>query len=154
VRGRPAAIVAISLGLGLAGCGGHAATKKDVVTRANAICFETLQDIRSVAPPKAGATSAAALATYLEKVAPIVAKEAAQTRALPRPAADITVLDDYVAAVTASANAYRALATAAAHHSSAGVSAALARLRASPAPALAARYGLAQCSAAAGTAVS
>jgi hypothetical protein len=87
-------------------------------------------------------------------VVPIVEKEASQTRALPRPAQDRPLLDQYVAAVTASATQYRALAQAARKGDSAAVSQGLAALRASPVPALAARYGLTRCSVSAGSGVS
>ena len=91
-------------------CGGHTATKQDVIARANGICINTLRAVRSVPPPAGGAGSPAALAAYLQKVVPIVQKEASDTQALPRPAQDRAVLDRYVAAVTASASQYRALA--------------------------------------------
>jgi hypothetical protein len=94
------------------------------------------------------------LAPYLAKVLPIIEKEASDTRALPRPAQDRALLNRYVAAVTATAGDYNDLATAAKNGDGAGVSQELAALRASPAPALAARYGLNRCNASAGTGVS
>ena len=135
-------------------CGGHTATKQDVIARANGICISALRAVRSVPPPAGASGSPAALAAYLEKVVPIVQKEADDTRALPRPAQDRAVLDRYVAAVTASASQYRALAAAARNGDPAAVSQGLAALRASPVPALAARYGLNRCSVSAGTGVS
>jgi hypothetical protein len=145
---------AVATALTLAGCGGHTATKRDVVARANAICAATLRAVRSVPPPAGGSASAAALSPYLQKVVPIVQKEAADTRALPHPARDRALLDRYVAAVTATATQYRRLAAAAARQDSAAVSQALAGLRVNPAGTLAAQYGLSQCSASAGTGVS
>jgi hypothetical protein len=135
-------------------CGGHTVTKKDVIARANGICIRTLRAVRSVPPPAGGAGSPSALAPYLQKVAPIVEKEASDTRALPRPAQDRALLNRYVAAVTASANQYRALASAAEKGDSAAVSQGLATLRVSPVPALAARYGLTRCDVSAGSGVS
>jgi hypothetical protein len=135
-------------------CGGHTVTKKDVVARANGICINALRAVRSVPPPAGAAGSPTALATYLQKVVPIVQKEASETRALPRPAQDGAVLDRYVAAVTATASRYEALARAAKRGDSAAVSQGLAALRASPVPALAARYGLTRCSVSAGSGVS
>lgn len=135
-------------------CGGHTVTKKDVIARANGICINTLRAVRSLPPPSGGAGSPSALAPYLQKVAPIVEKEASETRALPRPAQDHTLLNRYVAAVTSSANQYRALARAAKDDDSAALSQGLAALRASPVPALAARYGLTRCSVSAGSGVS
>src|SRR6185437_6493241 len=116
-------------------------------------CINALRAARSV-PPPAGAGSRAALAAYLQKVAPIVEKEASQTRALPRPAQDRAILDRYVAAVTASANQYRTLARAASAGDLATVTQSLAALRASPVAALAARYGLTRCNVSAGSGVS
>jgi hypothetical protein len=135
-------------------CGGHTATKQDVIARADGICITALRAVRSVPPPAGASGSPAALAAYLQKVVPIVQKEADDTRALPRPAQDRAVLDRYVAAVTASASQYRALATAAKNGDAAAVSQGLAALRASHLPALAAQYGLTRCSASAGTGVS
>ncbi len=102
-------------------------------------------------PPPAGRLAAGALATYLGKVQPIIDKEAAETRALPRPAQDRAILDRYVAAVSAEAISTSALATAARNGDSAGVSQALSALRDNAAPALAAQYGLGRCNASAGT---
>jgi hypothetical protein len=135
-------------------CGGHTATKQDVVARANGICINALRAVRSLPPPAGGTASPQALAPYLQKVVVIVEKEAADTRALPRPAQDRVLLDRYVAAVTAGAGQYRALARAAENGDSAAVSRGLAALRTSPVPALAARYGLTRCSVSAGSGVS
>jgi hypothetical protein len=65
-------------------CGGHAATKKDVVARANGICITALRSMREIPPP----AGTAGLADYLAKVLPIVEKEAKDTKALPRPVQD------------------------------------------------------------------
>jgi hypothetical protein len=135
-------------------CGGHTVTKKDVIARANGICINALRAVRSLPPPSGGARSPSALAPYLQKVAPIVEKEASETRALPRPTQDRALLNRYVAAVTASANQYRALADAAKNGDSAALSQGLAALRASPVPALAARYGLTRCNVSAGSGAS
>jgi len=145
------ALIAVACA-GVTACGGHKATKKDVIAHANGICVSTLRQVREV-PPPAG-SSLTALAGYLAKVAPIVDKEASDTRALPRPTKDRAVLNRYVAAVSASATQYRALATAAKNGDAAGVSQALATLRDNPAQALAQQYGLSECIAAAGTKVS
>jgi hypothetical protein len=141
---------AVAGGLAVTGCGGHTATKADVVARANAICINTLHATREVPPPN----GQAGLADYLAKVLPIIEKEAKDTRALPRPAQGRAVLNRYVAAVTATATQYRALASAAKNGEATAVSQGLAALRASPAPALAAQYGLTRCNASAGTGVS
>ncbi len=134
-------------------CGGHTVTKKDVVARANAICINALRAVRSVPPPAGATGSPAAMAAYLEKVAPIIETEASATKALPRPAQDRALLNRYVAALADGATQYRALSAAARNGDSAGFAHALAVLRESPAPALAARYGLTRCNASAGTGV-
>ena len=53
-------------------CGGHTATKQDVIARANGICINALRAARSVPPPAGAGGSPAALAAYLQKVVPIV----------------------------------------------------------------------------------
>ena len=83
-----------------------------MIARANAICFTAQQAARSVPSPVAGDTKA--LAAYFDKVAPVVAKEARQLAALPRPPQRQAVLNHYVAAVGASVADYRAAARAAA----------------------------------------
>jgi hypothetical protein len=149
--GRAGGLVASCfLALGVAACGGHTVTKKEVIARANGICITALHAMREVPPP----TGTADVSPYLAKVLPIVEKEARDTRALPRPTRDRALLDRYVAAVTATATQYRALAKAAANADGAAVAQGLAALRANPAPALAARYGLSRCNASAGTGVS
>lgn len=144
------AAVGVAVAVGVAACGGHTVTKKDVVARANGICITALRAMREVPPP----AGTAGVADYLAKVLPIVEKEARDTEALPRPAQDRAVLDRYVTAVSATATEYRRLATAAKNRDGAAVSQGLASLRANPAPALAARYGLTRCNASAGTGVS
>jgi hypothetical protein len=131
------------------GCGGHTATKQDVIAHANGICVSTLRQVRDIAPPTG--SSLTALATYLGKVAPIIDKEASDTRALPRPPQDRDVLTRYIAAVSTSATQYRALVAAAKNGDAAAVSTALAALRSNPAQTLAKKYGLTECSASAGT---
>ena len=148
-RRRLAAAVAAGC-LAVAGCGGHTANKRDVVARANAICFSAQQAVRTLAPP----ASAAELSAYLHKVLPIVTKEASATRALPRPPQDRAILDRYVAAVSAVAAEYRTVTAAAARGDAGAVSAGLARLRTSPATELASEYGLIQCTGSAATGVS
>jgi hypothetical protein len=149
-----AAAAAAAACVAITACGGHTVTKQDVIARANGICINALRAARSLPPPGGGTGSPAALAAYLDRLVPIVEKEASQTRALPRPARDRAILNRYVAAVSAGANQYRTLLTAAKNADSAAVSHGLAALRASPAAALAARYGLTRCNAGAGTGVS
>jgi hypothetical protein len=139
----------------LAGCGAgganSSATKQDVIARGNAICAATLRAERATPSPSGTGGS---LATYFRSALPIVEKEAAQLRSLPRPARDRAVLTRYLAAMASLQRQYRALATATASGDGAATAQALAALRSSPAPALAGRYGLTQCAAAAGTGVS
>jgi hypothetical protein len=139
----------------LAGCGAggasSSATKQDVIARGNAICTATLRAERATPSPSG---TGASLATYFRSALPIVEKEAAQLRSLPRPARDRPVLTHYLAAMGAVAHEYRALAAAAAAGDAGATARALAALRSSPAPALAGRYGLTQCAAAAGTGAS
>jgi hypothetical protein len=127
----------------LAGCGGHSATRSDVIARANAICFESQQALRSIPTPSAGTET---LTSYLHRITPIVVKEAGQLRALPRPAPRQATLNRFIAASSSSVADYRAAARAAAAGDDGGVQQAFARLRASPAAGYARAYGLRQCS--------
>jgi hypothetical protein len=126
----------------LAGCGGHAATRSDVIARANAICFESQQAIRTIPLPSGGTET---LTAYLRKITPIAAKEATQLRALPRPAPRQATLNRFIAATSSSVNDYRAATRAAAAGADDAVQQAFARLRASPAAGYARAYGLKQC---------
>jgi hypothetical protein len=145
------AIVAATLG----GCGSAGESKSDFVARANAICETAVRDVRDVTLPSAsgGGTSLSALSRYLRTVTPVVEGEVKQLRALPRPVADRALLDRYLNALASSAAEYRVLDDAARHRDRAALAGAIGALRGSPAPALAARYGLAECAGSAGTAV-
>ena len=127
----------------IAGCGGHSATRKDIVARANAICFTAQQAARSVPSPGAGDTKA--LAAYFDHVVPIVAKEARQLAALPRPQQRQATLNHYVEAVSASVADYRSAARAATAGDAGEVTQALARLQSTDATRYAQAYGLNQC---------
>ncbi|HEY5188321.1 MAG TPA: hypothetical protein VII87_04755 [Solirubrobacteraceae bacterium] len=148
VRGAIAVSLAVGwltvCGLAVAGCGASAPAKRDVIARGNAICLSALRAVRSQPPPSA-AGSLPALADYLKRVVPIVDKEVAAVRALPRPAHDRALLDRYVSALTATGAEYRTLAAAAARGDRSAVAQALAALRASTAAPAAARYGLSDC---------
>jgi hypothetical protein len=146
------ALVALAV-VTLGACGSAAVTREDVIARGDAICSSALRSIRATAPPAQGAGSLAALASYLQRVLPIVDKEAAELRALPRPASGRATLKRYIAAVTGSAAEYGALAAAAARGDRSASDAALAALRADQASALALQYGLTQCAGTAGTGV-
>lgn len=134
-------------------CGGHTATKQDVIARGNAICAGAVRDLQATPPPAGGETSLPGLAAYLSAIMPILQREVSNLKALPRPAADRALLDRYVSAVAQSGATYRALAAAARRGDQDGVNQVLAQLEANPASSLAARYGLNQCAGAVGTAV-
>jgi len=134
-------------------CGGHTATKQDVIARGNAICAAAQRELLVTPSPAGGETSLPGLAAYLSAVTPILRREVSNLQALPRPAADRALLDQYLLAVARSGTTYRALAVAARRGDQGDVNQALAQLQANPASSLAARYGLNQCAGAAGTAV-
>lgn len=147
------ALAATLAALILTACGGHTATKQDVIARGNAICAATERDLLVTPAPAGGETSLSGLAAYLGAVVPILQREGSSLQALPRPAADRALLDQYVAAVTKTGATYRALAAAARRGDQDAVNQALAQLQVNPASSLAARYGLDQCAGTAGTAV-
>ncbi len=134
-------------------CGGHSANKQDVIARGNAICAAAQRDLEATPPPAGGEASLSGLAAYLRATMPTLEREISSLQALPRPAADRALLDQYVSAVAKSGATYRALAAAAGRGDQDSVNQALAQLEANPASSLAARYGLNQCTGAAGTAV-
>ena len=131
-------------------CGSASASKSDVIARGNAICAGAVRAVRAVAPPTG--TSGPALAGYFSRIAPIVAAEVSQLRKLPRPDADKTLLNRYIAAESSAGGIYRQLVLAAGRSDSSAVARYLGALRASPAQTLARQYGMIQCAAAAGTA--
>ena len=135
-------------------CGGPAAvTHHDDLARANAICAAALRQVRAVPAP--GATGPSALIPYLDRVVPILRAEDVALHRLKRPAQAhalgarrVVWLQAEGAAVAAYVSLDRA-----AHRGDAGALAtAEAALRDSPAPALAARYGLSDCARAGSTA--
>lgn len=147
------ALATVLAALVVTACGGHTATKQDVIARGNAICAGAQRDLLATPPPAAGETSLPGLAEYLDAIMPILQREISNLKALPRPAGDRALLDQYLSAVAESAATYRALAAAARRGDQDGVNQALAQLEANPASSLAARYGLIQCAGGAGTAV-
>ncbi len=98
IRSRGIGALALSVAaLALSACGSSGESKQDFVARANGICNNTVRDVRNVAPAAGGgAVTLSALAKYLGAVAPIVAGEAKQLRALPRPATDRALLRRYL----------------------------------------------------------
>lgn len=134
-------------------CGGHTATKQDVIARGNAICAGAQRDLLATPSPAEGETSLPGLAEYLAAIMPILRREVSNLEALPRPSANRALLDQYISAVASLGATYGKLATAAQHGDQDAVNAALAQLAANPASSLAARYGLNQCAGTAGTAV-
>ena len=137
----------------VAGCGGQAATKQDVIARGNAVCAAALRDLRATPPPAGGETSLSGLAAYLQSVMPTLRHEVSSLEALPRPTTDRAVLNQFLSAMQGSQTTYRELAAAAGRGDQSGVNQALAQLQANPASSLAARYGLSQCGGAASTSV-
>jgi hypothetical protein len=145
----------------IAGCGGHTVTKHDFVARGDAICFQSLQSIRSVPPPRVSDNAQPSFsdprylisfASYANAVRPILAREIRQLRALARPSPDRSTLNAFLDAIAQEGNDYRAIARAASAGDGDATSSALQRLAANPARRLAQRYGLRQCTGALGTA--
>jgi hypothetical protein len=147
------ALTAAVAALVVTACGGHTVTKQDVIARGNAICAGALRDLRATPPPAGGETSLPGLAAYLRAVMPILRRESSSLQRLPTPAADRALLGQYLSAVAKSDATYSALAAAARRGDQDAVNQALAQLEANPASSLAARYGLNQCTGAAGTTV-
>jgi len=145
-------LVLAAAALALSACGSSGESKKDFIARADAICNNATRDLLNVAAPATtGTVTLPALAKYLGAVVPIVASEAKQLNALPRPAGDQAALRRYLAAVAATAGHYKALADAARAGDRQAISAATGALRASPASRLAAAYGLKECAGPTGT---
>jgi hypothetical protein len=135
-------------------CGGHTATKQDVIARGNAICAGALRDIRALPAPASAGASTAGLAKYLQQVVPIIHTEIAGLRKLPRPTRDRALLDRFLAAMGTTEVQYRGLLAAARSGDAAAVSQALSTIASGPSADLARQYGLTQCANANGTAVS
>jgi hypothetical protein len=148
------AIVAVlSLAALLAGCGSKY-TKSDFAARADGICTNAINEIRSLTPPTAASgQELRALSQYLGKLLPIVQSEANQIRALRRPDADQATLERYLSAQADVVAEYRRLAAAAKRGDAQGVASAEATLQASPVATLAAQYGLRDCGTPGGTGV-
>jgi hypothetical protein len=136
-------LTAVIATAGLSGCGGgHSVSHQDVVARANAICFQAQQTLRSVPTPTGGTET---LAAYLNKISPIVAREARQLRKLPQASQQQDTLNRFIDATAALVTDYKAAAHAATAGDNDAVQQALAKLRASPAAHYASQYGLKQC---------
>jgi hypothetical protein len=136
IRRRIAALLGgCALALAVSACGG--ASDASVIARGNAICERAVAEIRAVPASVAGVSAAAK----------IVAKEARQLSALPRPPKDLTLLNRFISAERALSQSYAALAAAERTHDSAAATRAEAALAANGAAGLARRYGLSHCAA-------
>lgn len=139
----------LALAASISACGGSSYTKADFLARANAICTKTLNQTRAITPPASSTQPGGALAAYLGQLVPLVQSEADQIRALKRPgggtAQDRLMLSQYLAALGQVAAAYRELEAAARRGDAQAIASVEATLRANPAAALAASYGLRVC---------
>ncbi|MDQ6729365.1 MAG: hypothetical protein M3022_03425 [Actinomycetota bacterium] len=147
------AVVVLSLGLAIAGCGAARPTKRDFIARADAICASSLRATRSIRAP--AATGSTALAGYLNSVLLVIRSEAAQLRGLHRPPGgprELAQLTAYLRALDDAVAGYASLAAAAQRDDQGAMADAQAALRANRAAALAVQYGLRACGAAGSTA--
>jgi hypothetical protein len=150
----PLAAAAVIASLG--GCGSSTVTKRDFVARANAICNNTLRQIRSIGPAAPGTSKHQALAAYLARLLPIVESEAKQLHALKQPSQtdrQKAQLNGYFAALDGVVRGFRQLQSAAAQGDAQAIANAQAALRASPVARRASSYGLHACASPTGTAV-
>ncbi len=145
----PVALVALVATVALAaGCGGGGYSKGDFISRADAICTNTLRQTRALVPPASTSQPGGPQAAYLAQVVSLVQSEADQLRALKRPsgnAQDRAVLNAYFAALGKEVAAYRQLEAAARRGDAQTVADVEATLQASPVSGLAASYGLRTC---------
>jgi BarA-like signal transduction histidine kinase len=138
---------AAAASLSLTACGSKPATRASVIARGDAICATANRALANLPP----ASNASGTTVDFVKAAPIVTHEATQLSALPRPSADHTVLDRFIAAESSLAAGFRHLATAQRAGNDAAVQRGLATLAHNNAASLAQKYGLRQCGAAAAT---
>ncbi len=142
----------------LTGCAGL--TKADFIARADAICADSVRATRLIAPPafaEAGSGALDGLAAYASKVLPLVASEAGQLRALPRPqgnAKDSAALAGFLDAFSGVAADYGSLETAATKGDAPGVARAEGALGTSRVSTFARAYGLRSCGSAGATTAS
>jgi hypothetical protein len=132
----------------VAGCGGGGYSKSDFISRADAICTNTLRQTRALVPPASTSQPGGPQAAYLAQVVSLVQSEASQLRALKRPAGsahDRATLTAYFAALDEEVAAYRQLEAAARRGDAQTVASVEATLQASPVSGLAAGYGLRTC---------
>jgi hypothetical protein len=132
----------------VAGCGGSSYTKSDFVARADGICTNTLRQTRALTPPASTSQPGGALAAYLGQLVPLLQSEADHLHALKRPpdnSHDSATLSAYYKALDQIVANYQQLEAAAKRDDTQALTDVEATLRASPASALAAGYGLESC---------
>ena len=150
VRNPGATFALLMLAVLLGACGGSY-TKKDFATSADAICANATRQTRAIPPPSftgGEAQQLGALGRYLSAVVPVLESEAAQIRALRRPAGDArdrAQLASYLGSLEQTVGDYRRLAAAATLGDAKGVADAQAALQAIPVAADARSYGLHTC---------
>jgi hypothetical protein len=131
----------------LAGCGGKPATRASVIARGDAICASAGRALANLP----ATNDASGTTVDFVRAAPIVHREASALNALPRPAADRTVLEHFLAAESQLAAGYHRLAAAQRSGDDAAEQRGISALARNDAASLARRYGLTQCSAEAAT---
>jgi hypothetical protein len=146
------AAIALLVAIPVSACG-SAYTKHDFAQRADAVCAGAVGELRALAPPNFGGPAPhvqRAMSAYMTRVVRIVRSEAAQLRALPRPAQNAhqaALLRRYLAALDRSVADYRSLAAAQLRGDGSARATAEAALAADPVGTLAASYGLRSCAA-------
>lgn len=139
----------VALATLVAGCGGSGYTKRDFITRADAICTGALRQARSITP-------GTSLPMYLADYLPVLESEASQLKALrppPSTASDRVLLARYLAALRQTVAEYRQLVAAARSGDQDAVENAEAALGDSQVYSLASSYGLSSCGIPGSTAV-
>jgi hypothetical protein len=139
----------------VAGCGSF--TKHDYIQRADGICGASLRSVRALTPPTVSGPQAAqnaSLGAYLDRMLPLMRRELGHLQALPRPSESATqkrARVAYLGALKQSIDQFATLAAAAHTNQTAEVRSLERALAANPAPRLASKYGLRNCSSSAAT---
>jgi hypothetical protein len=148
-------LIAMAVVAVLSACGSSGPSKKDFISRADAICARGDSQIKSVPLPQTTGLSApqiyANLGSYVDRLLPVAQKVIVQIKALKQPSDNQALLHRYYASLDSGIVKLQALSTAAKQANKQGLQTAITGLRDTQPAQLARQYGFRTCGSTAAT---
>jgi hypothetical protein len=149
-------LIAVALVVVLSACGSSAPSKKDFISRADAICARGDSQSKAVPVPQTtGLTRAqvyAKLGSYIDEVVPVAEKVVGQIKALEQPSDNQALLHRYYASLDDGIAKLHALSAAAKQANTPALQSVVTALKTSESAQLARQYGFKTCATSTGAA--